>query len=201
MARNERQRRAGRRNRRVPARRTVARGHDGVDIPPVGSSRPFRVMKIPRLGPGERAVNVIGSRSAAWCWAPSGEHPPSGSGPGDVETTPYLVMEFVDGVRFRRLLTAPIPSERSPAGFRRRRARRSPSAGRRAPRLEADQRDVPGKRRSGPDRSGPPVTVTFRPSSRGAAHPDRQRVTWRPSRCWACAAIRAPTSTRSAASC
>ena len=59
------------------------------------------VMKIPRLGPGERAVNVIGfevCRMVLGALAQS-PHYPTLVAYGDVETTPYLVMEFVDGLR------------------------------------------------------------------------------------------------------
>jgi nucleotide-binding universal stress UspA family protein len=59
------------------------------------------VMKIPRLGPGERAVNVIGfevCRMVLGALA-QGRHHPTLVAYGDVETTPYLVMEFVDGAR------------------------------------------------------------------------------------------------------
>lgn len=59
------------------------------------------VMKIPRLGPGERAVNVIGfevCRMILGALAQSRHHPTLVAY-GDVETIPYLVMEFVDGTR------------------------------------------------------------------------------------------------------
>jgi len=59
------------------------------------------VMKIPRLGPGERSVNVIGfevCRTVLGALAQSPHHPTLVAY-GDVETTPYLVMEYVDGVR------------------------------------------------------------------------------------------------------
>ncbi|MET0919188.1 MAG: bifunctional serine/threonine-protein kinase/universal stress protein [Burkholderiales bacterium] len=59
------------------------------------------IMKIPRLGPGERAVNVIGfevCRTVLGGLA-QGPHHPTLVAYGDVETTPYLVMEFVEGVR------------------------------------------------------------------------------------------------------
>ena len=62
-------------------------------------------MKIPRLGPGERAVNVIGfevCRTVLGALA-QGRHHPTLVAYGDVETTPYLVMEFVDGVAAERL--------------------------------------------------------------------------------------------------
>ncbi|MEO8752933.1 MAG: protein kinase, partial [Casimicrobiaceae bacterium] len=59
------------------------------------------VMKIPRLGPGERAVNVISfevCRMVLGALA-QGAHHPTLVAHGDVETTPYLVMEYVDGAR------------------------------------------------------------------------------------------------------
>lgn len=59
------------------------------------------VIKIPRLGPGERAVNVIAfevCRMVLGALA-QGPHHPTLVAFGDVETTPYLVMEHVDGVR------------------------------------------------------------------------------------------------------
>jgi nucleotide-binding universal stress UspA family protein len=59
------------------------------------------VIKIPRLGPGERAVNVIAfevCRIVLGALAQSPHHPTLVAY-GDLETTPYLVMEYVDGVR------------------------------------------------------------------------------------------------------
>ena len=71
-------------------------------------------MKIPRLGPGERAVNVIGfevCRMVLGALA-QGPHHPTLVAHGDVETTPYLVMEFVDGVRLNDWVgRAPLPPE------------------------------------------------------------------------------------------
>src|SRR4051812_642212 len=57
------------------------------------------VMKIPRLGAGERAVNVIGfevCRMVLGALRQSAHHPTLVAH-GDVETMPYLVMEFIDG--------------------------------------------------------------------------------------------------------
>jgi nucleotide-binding universal stress UspA family protein len=72
------------------------------------------IMKIPRLGPGERAVNVIGfevCRTVLGALA-QGRHHPTLVAYGDVETTPYLVMEFVEGVRLSDWLDrAPMPPE------------------------------------------------------------------------------------------
>src|SRR6266850_1064391 len=59
------------------------------------------IMKIPRLGPGERAVNVIGfevERMVLGSLLQGPQHPTLVAF-GDVETTPYLVMEYIDGVR------------------------------------------------------------------------------------------------------
>ena len=59
------------------------------------------VIKIPRLGPGERAVNVIAfevCRIVLGALAQSPHHPTLVAY-GDLESTPYLVMEYVDGVR------------------------------------------------------------------------------------------------------
>jgi nucleotide-binding universal stress UspA family protein len=72
------------------------------------------VMKIPRLGPGERAVNVIGfevCRMVLGALAQSPHHPTLVAY-GDVETTPYLVMEFVEGTRLSdRVDRAPLSTE------------------------------------------------------------------------------------------
>src|SRR5205809_4093973 len=59
------------------------------------------IIKIPRLGGGERAVNVIAfevCRMVLGALA-QGPHHPTLVAFGDVETTPYLVMEYVEGVR------------------------------------------------------------------------------------------------------
>src|SRR6266702_4174807 len=59
------------------------------------------IIKIPRLGGGERAVNVIAfevCRMVLGALA-QGLHHPTLVAFGDVETTPYLVMEYVEGVR------------------------------------------------------------------------------------------------------
>jgi len=72
------------------------------------------VIKIPRLGPGERAVNVISfevCRTVLGALA-QGPHHPTLVAHGDVETTPYLVMEYVDGKRLHDwTLRAPLPME------------------------------------------------------------------------------------------
>ena len=81
------------------------------------------VMKIPRLGPGERAVNVIGfevCRMVLGALA-QGPHHPTLVAYGDVETTPYLVMAFVEGIRLndwiRRAPIAPEEIARLGAAF------------------------------------------------------------------------------------
>jgi eukaryotic-like serine/threonine-protein kinase len=59
------------------------------------------IIKVPRLGPGERSVNVIAfevCRMVLGAIAQSPHHPTLVAF-GDVETTPYLVMEFVEGDR------------------------------------------------------------------------------------------------------
>src|ERR1700686_1432422 len=67
-----------------------------------GSDGPLPlIIKIPRLGPGERAVNVIAfevCRMVLGALA-QGPHHPALVAFGDVETTPYLVMEYVASVR------------------------------------------------------------------------------------------------------
>jgi nucleotide-binding universal stress UspA family protein len=72
------------------------------------------IIKIPRLGPGERAVNVIAfevCRMVLGALA-QGPHYPTLVAFGDVETTPYLVMEHVDGVRLNDWVDrAPIAPE------------------------------------------------------------------------------------------
>jgi len=81
----------------------------------LGSHGPLPlVIKIPRLGPGERAVNVIGfevCRMVLGALAQSVHHPTLVAY-GDVETTPYLVMEFVEGARLNDSLGhGPLPAE------------------------------------------------------------------------------------------
>ena len=57
------------------------------------------VMKIPRLGPGEPAINVISFEQCRMVLGAlrQGPHYPTLVAYGDVETTPYLVMEYVEG--------------------------------------------------------------------------------------------------------
>jgi serine/threonine protein kinase len=57
------------------------------------------IMKIPRLGAGERAANVISfevCRTVLGALS-QGPHHPTLIAYGDVETTPYLVMEYIEG--------------------------------------------------------------------------------------------------------
>jgi len=72
------------------------------------------IIKIPRLGPGERAVNVIAfevCRMVLGALA-QGPHHPTLVAYGDVETVPYLVMEFVEGPRLSDALSrAPLPAD------------------------------------------------------------------------------------------
>ena len=72
------------------------------------------IMKIPRLGPGERAINVISfevCRMVLGALA-QGVHHPTLVAYGDVESTPYLVMEFIDGVRLSEIVgRAPLQPE------------------------------------------------------------------------------------------
>src|SRR5207244_5548762 len=72
------------------------------------------IIKIPRLGGGERAVNVIAfevCRMVLGALA-QGPHHPTLVAFGDVETTPYLVMEYVEGVRLNDWIgRAPIGPE------------------------------------------------------------------------------------------
>ncbi len=80
-----------------------------------GPSAPLPlVIKIPLLGAGERSANVVSfeqCRTVLGALAQSAHHPTLVAY-GDVETTPYLVMEHVEGTRLdtwtRR---APLPVE------------------------------------------------------------------------------------------
>ena len=81
----------------------------------VGPSGPLPlIMKIPRLGAGERAVNVIGFEVCRMVLGALGEgpHHPTLVAYGDIETTPYLVIQHIDGGRLSDFLPrAPLPSE------------------------------------------------------------------------------------------
>ena len=72
------------------------------------------IMKIPRLGPGERAANVVGfevCRMVLGALAQSPHHPTLVAF-GDVETMPYLVMEYVEGTRLDEWVArAPLPAQ------------------------------------------------------------------------------------------
>ena len=70
------------------------------------------IMKVPRLGAGERAVNVIGFEVCRMVLGMLGQgpHHPTLVAYGDVETTPYLVIQYIDGVRLSESLPrAPLP--------------------------------------------------------------------------------------------
>src|SRR5215471_20242130 len=64
------------------------------------------IIKVPRLGPGERAVNVIAFEVCRMVLGAltQGPHHPTLVAYGEVESTPYLVMEFVDGERLNDAL-------------------------------------------------------------------------------------------------
>jgi nucleotide-binding universal stress UspA family protein len=72
------------------------------------------IMKIPRLGAGERAANVISfevCRTVLGALSQSPHHPTLVAY-GDVETTPYLVMEYIEGRTLNEWTRdAPIPAE------------------------------------------------------------------------------------------
>ena len=72
------------------------------------------VMKVPRLGAGERSANVVSfeqCRLVLGALAQSVHHPTLVAY-GDVETTPYLVMEQIEGTRLDRWLErAPLAPE------------------------------------------------------------------------------------------
>jgi len=72
------------------------------------------IIKIPRLGPAERAINVIAfevCRMVLGALAQSPHHPTLVAF-GDVETVPYLVMEYVEGTRLDdRVPYAPLPPD------------------------------------------------------------------------------------------
>jgi nucleotide-binding universal stress UspA family protein len=71
------------------------------------------IMKIPRLGIGEPTSNVIGFEVERMVLgALSGPHVPLLICTGDVETRPYLVMEFVEGVSLEDWVgRAPLPPQ------------------------------------------------------------------------------------------
>jgi serine/threonine protein kinase len=72
------------------------------------------IMKIPHLGAGERAANVISfevCRTVLGALS-QGPHHPTLIAYGDVETTPYLVMEYIEGRTLNEWTRrAPIPTE------------------------------------------------------------------------------------------
>ena len=59
------------------------------------------VMKIPRLGAGERSANVVSFEQCRMVLGALSQSPhyPTLIAYGDVETTPYLVMEYIEGTR------------------------------------------------------------------------------------------------------
>lgn len=72
------------------------------------------VMKIPRLGPGQPASNVIGfEMERTVLGALSGPHVPALVCCGDVEGLPYLVMEHIEGQNLEEqaVRRAPLPPE------------------------------------------------------------------------------------------
>jgi serine/threonine protein kinase len=72
------------------------------------------VIKVPRLGPGERAVNVIAFEVCRMVLGALGQgpHHPTLVAFGDLETTPYLVMEYIEGPRLSDWVRrAPIAAE------------------------------------------------------------------------------------------
>jgi nucleotide-binding universal stress UspA family protein len=72
------------------------------------------IMKIPRLGPGEPAINVISFEECRMVLGAlaQGLHYPTLVAYGDVETTPYLVMEYIEGARLSDWIErAPIAAE------------------------------------------------------------------------------------------
>ena len=72
------------------------------------------IMKIPRLGAGERAVNVIGFEVCRMVLGALGQSPhhPTLIAYGNVETTPYLVIQYIEGTRLSDCLPrAPLPPE------------------------------------------------------------------------------------------
>src|SRR5512138_986888 len=87
----------------------------------VGEEGPLPlIMKIPRLGPGEPAINVISfeeCRMVLGALAQS-QHYPRLVAYGDVETMPYLVMEYIEGTRLAEWMErAPVdPAEAARLG-------------------------------------------------------------------------------------
>src|SRR5256885_15042072 len=72
------------------------------------------VMKIPRLGAGERSANVVSFEQCRMVLGALSQSPhhPTLVAYGDVETTPYLVMEFIEGTRLDNWIQrAPLPPE------------------------------------------------------------------------------------------
>jgi len=78
------------------------------------------IMKIPRLGVGERAINVTGFEVCRMVLGALGQgpHHPTLVAYGDVETTPYLVIQHIEGSRLSDFLSrAPLPAEEIASQF------------------------------------------------------------------------------------
>jgi hypothetical protein len=72
------------------------------------------IMKIPRLGAGERTANVVSFEQCRMVLGTLSQsvHHPTLIAYGDVETTPYLVMEHIEGTRLDRWLErAPLAAQ------------------------------------------------------------------------------------------
>ena len=72
------------------------------------------IMKIPRLGPGEHAANVVSFEVERMVLGAlrTSAHTPTLVAFGDVENCPYLVMEYIDGPRLSDWVErAPLPPE------------------------------------------------------------------------------------------
>src|SRR3954466_13920320 len=72
------------------------------------------VMKIPRLGAGERSANVVSYEQCRMVLGALAQsvHNPMLVAYGDVETTPYLVMEHIEGTRLDRWIErAPLEAQ------------------------------------------------------------------------------------------
>jgi hypothetical protein len=72
------------------------------------------IMKIPRLGAGERSANVVSFEQCRMVLGALSQSPhhPTLIAYGDVETTPYLVMEYIEGTRLDHWLArAPLAPE------------------------------------------------------------------------------------------
>ena len=81
----------------------------------VGPNGPLPlIMKIPRLGAGERSANVVSFEVCRMVLGALSQSPhyPTLIAYGDVETTPYLVMEYIAGTRLDEWTKrAPLPAQ------------------------------------------------------------------------------------------